>query len=32
MAKSVHDAGWGQFLAILQHKAEEAGVQVIAVP
>jgi len=32
LAKSVHDAGWGQFLAILQHKAEEAGVQVIAVP
>ena len=32
LAKSTHDAGWGQFLAILRHKAEEAGVQVIAVP
>jgi len=31
LAKSVHDVGWGQFLAILHSKAEEAGVHVIAV-
>jgi len=31
LAKSTHDAGWTQFLAILIHKAEEAGVTVIAV-
>ncbi len=31
LAKSVHDAGWGQFAAILTSKAEEAGRQVIAV-
>jgi len=32
LAKSTHDAGWASFLAILHSKAEEAGVQVIAVP
>lgn len=32
LAKSTHDAGWASFLSILAHKAEEAGVQVIAVP
>jgi transposase, IS605 OrfB family, central region len=31
LAKSVHDVGWAQFLAILHCKAEEAGVHVIAV-
>lgn len=32
LAKSIHDAGWGMFLAILSYKAEEAGTKVIAVP
>jgi putative transposase len=32
LAKSALDAGWGRFLAILGHKAEEAGVRVVAVP
>lgn len=32
LAKSTHDAGWASFLAILHSKAEDAGVQVIAVP
>jgi putative transposase len=31
LAKSVHDVGWGQFISILQRKAEEAGVYAIAV-
>ena len=31
LAKSTHDAGWGQFLTILSHKAECAGVQLVAV-
>jgi putative transposase len=31
LAKSIHDAGWAQFLTILGHKAESAGVWVIAV-
>lgn len=31
LAKSTHDAGWSQFLAILSHKAECAGVEVVAV-
>jgi putative transposase len=31
LARSVHDAGWAQFVAILGRKAEGAGVQVIAV-
>jgi putative transposase len=32
LAKSTLDAGWGRFLIILGHKAEGAGVQVVAVP
>jgi len=31
LAKSAHDAAWGQFLLILGHKAEEAGVTVVSV-
>jgi putative transposase len=31
LAKSTHDAGWAGFLAILAHKAAEAGVTVVAV-
>jgi putative transposase len=31
LAKSTHDAGWAAFLAILAHKAAEAGVRVVAV-
>jgi putative transposase len=31
MAKSTHDAGWGQFLQILSIKAERAGLMAIAV-
>lgn len=31
LAKSVHDAGWSQFFAILSFKAVEAGKRVIAV-
>jgi putative transposase len=31
LAKSVHDAGWGQFLSILGDKAEKAGRLTIAV-
>jgi putative transposase len=31
MAKSTHDAGWGQFLRILSIKAERAGLLAIAV-
>lgn len=32
LAKSTHDVGWGQFLAILHNKAAEAGCMVIPVP
>ena len=32
LAKSSLDAGWGGFLTILRHKAEGAGVRVVAVP
>jgi putative transposase len=31
MAKSTHDAGWGQFISILSIKAESAGLMTIAV-
>ncbi len=31
LAKSIHDAGWGQFLTILTNKAENAGLLVIPV-
>jgi putative transposase len=31
LAKSISDAGWGQFLEILTHKAESAGHEVIRV-
>lgn len=31
LAKSVNDAGWGQFLSILYNKAENAGLKVVAV-
>ena len=29
--RSIHDAGWGQFLAVLRAKAEEAGCVMVAV-
>lgn len=32
LAKSTLDVGWASFLAVLTHKAEDAGVKVIAVP
>ena len=31
LAKSINDAGWGQFIMILSNKAENAGLKVIAV-
>ncbi len=31
LAKSVNDAGWGQFISILKNKAVNAGLKVIAV-
>ena len=31
LAKSISDAGWGQFISILQAKAEEAGREVVLV-
>lgn len=31
LAKSVNDAGWGQFITILSNKAENTGLKVIAV-
>ena len=31
LAKSVNDAGWGQFISILTVKAENAGLKVVAV-
>src|SRR5206468_2897862 len=32
LATSTYDVGWASFLTVLAYKAEEAGVQVIAVP
>jgi putative transposase len=32
LSKSISDAGWGQFLIILHHKAASAGREVVAVP
>lgn len=32
LAKSISDAGWGQFLGFLKYKAEEAGIQFQKVP
>jgi len=32
MSKSILDAGWAQFLAILAYKAEEAGRRFVRVP
>jgi putative transposase len=31
LAKSINDAGWGQFISILSNKAENAGLKVIAI-
>ena len=31
LAKSINDAGWGQFIDILSNKAANAGLKVIAV-
>jgi putative transposase len=31
LARAVQDSGWNQFLAILQHKAESAGVRIFEV-
>jgi putative transposase len=31
LAKSINDAGWGQFISIVSNKAENAGLKVIAV-
>ena len=31
LAKSINDAGWGQFITILSNKVENAGLKVIAV-
>jgi putative transposase len=31
LAKSINDAGWGQFISILTVKAVNAGLKVIAV-
>ena len=31
LAKSIHDAGWSQFLSILKNKAENAGLLVVEV-
>ena len=32
LAKSIHDAGWSQFLSILAFKAAYAGQRAVAVP
>ena len=31
LAKSVHDAGWGKPIALLEYKAERAGARVVKV-
>jgi len=31
LAKSIVDAGWNQFLTMIAHKAEEAGVVIVVV-
>lgn len=31
LAKSINDAGWGQFISILSNKAENAGLKVVAI-
>jgi putative transposase len=31
LAKSINDAGWGQFISILSNKAENAGLKVISI-
>lgn len=31
LAKSINDAGWGQFISILTFKAENAGLKVVAI-
>jgi putative transposase len=32
LAKDVSDQGWAEFLRLLRYKAEDAGIQVVAVP
>jgi putative transposase len=32
LARDILDVAWGQFLTILEHKAEEAGVRMVRVP
>jgi transposase len=31
LSKSIHDAGWGQFMALCSSKAEEAGRTVVEI-
>jgi putative transposase len=28
LARAIQDSGWSQFLAILKHKAESAGIRI----
>jgi putative transposase len=32
LAKDINDQGWAEFLRLLRYKAEDAGIQVVAVP